>query len=60
MTVGALDDDLGHAIMRARHCDRLGAAVHGASYSWDNATDQFVGAISEALARRKAAQPVAA
>lgn len=53
MTVGALDDDLALAINRALRCDKLGAAVHGASYSWDNATDQFVGAIGEALARRK-------
>eukprot|EP01037_Dinobryon_pediforme_P004467 gene4467-4513_t len=56
MTVGALHDDLGEAIVRALRCDRLGAAVHGASYSWDRATDQFVGAISEALLRRKMAR----
>jgi len=60
MTVGALDDDLSVAIARALRCDRLGAAATGASYSWENATDQFVGAISEALARRKAAELVAA
>jgi len=60
MTVGALDEDLGRAIERALGCDRLGAATHGASYSWDNATDQFVAAISEALARRKMAEPIAA
>jgi len=56
MTVGALDHDLSLAIARALRCDRLGAAVYGASYSWDNATDQFIGAISEAFARRKARQ----
>ncbi len=60
MTVGALDENLGDAIAHALLCDRLGAAVHGAGFSWDRATDQFVGAISEALERRKAAEPVAA
>lgn len=59
MQVGALDADLSIAIARALRCDRMGAAVHGASYSWDRATDQFVGAISEALessrTRREAA-----
>ena len=60
MTVGALDDNLTVAIARALRCDRLGAAAIGASYSWENATDQFVGAISEALVRRKAAELVAA
>jgi len=58
--VGALDEDLEQAIARALHCDRPGAAGHGASYSWDNATDQFVGAISDALARRKMPDRVAA
>lgn len=60
MTVGVLDDNLALAIARALQCDRLGAATAGASYSWDNATDQFVGAISEALARRTAVERVAA
>ena len=60
MTVGAVDCDLALAIGRALRCDRLGAAAYGSSYSWDNATDQFVGAISEALSRRKADALVAA
>ncbi len=59
MTVGALDHDLGQAIARALRCDKLGAAVYGASYSWDRATDQFVGAISEALQRRKTNELIA-
>jgi glycosyltransferase involved in cell wall biosynthesis len=49
MKVGALDTDLGVAIARALRCDRLGAAAYGAGYSWARATDQFVGAISDAL-----------
>jgi hypothetical protein len=60
MTVGALDADLARAITRALRCDRLGAAVYGASYSWDRATDQFVGAIGEALARRTSPELVPA
>jgi len=60
MQVGALDDDLGLAIMRALRSDRRGAAVYGASYSWDRATDQFVAAISEALERRRVREPIAA
>ncbi len=52
MRVGALHDNLALAIGRALQCDRTGAAIYGASYSWDRATDQFVDAISEALERR--------
>jgi glycosyltransferase involved in cell wall biosynthesis len=48
MRVGALRDNLDHAIADALRCDRLGAAVHGASYSWDRATDQFLTALTEA------------
>jgi glycosyltransferase involved in cell wall biosynthesis len=58
--VGALENDLALAITRALHCHRSAAASHGASYSWDNATDQFVGAISEALSRRNATEPAPA
>jgi glycosyltransferase involved in cell wall biosynthesis len=52
MRVGALHEDLPRAIAEALRCDKLGAAVHGASYSWDNATDQFVTALSEAMERK--------
>lgn len=54
MRVGALDDNLSHAIARALHCDPLGAAVYGASYSWDRATDQFLSAIGEAAEQQRA------
>ncbi|WP_225206373.1 glycosyltransferase family 4 protein [Novosphingobium huizhouense] len=52
MQIGALDDDLGLAIAKALRCDRLGAAVHGASYNWDRATDQFLAALTAAASRR--------
>ena len=54
-TVGALDEDLGLAIRKALRCDPLGAAILGASYSWDRATDQFLSAID--TARRGIATP---
>lgn len=47
-TIGALDEDLAVAIRKALKLDPLAAAVIGASYSWDRATDQFVTALSEA------------
>jgi glycosyltransferase involved in cell wall biosynthesis len=50
MQVGALDEELSIAIGKALRCDRMGAAVNGARYSWDRATDQFVTALSESAA----------
>lgn len=47
MKIGALDEDLARAIQKALRCDKLGAAVHGASFNWDRATDQFIEAVSE-------------
>lgn len=47
-TIGALHEDLGHAIHRALRLDPLAAAVYGASFSWDRATDQFVAALCDA------------
>ncbi len=49
MQIGALDEDLGLAISKVLRCDRLGAAVHGASFNWDRATDQFIEAVGEAV-----------
>lgn len=49
MQIGALDEDLGLAIAKALRCDRLGAAVHGALFNWERATDQFVAAVGEAV-----------
>jgi glycosyltransferase involved in cell wall biosynthesis len=48
MTIGVLDKDLSWAIRRALRLDSLGAAIYGASYSWDKATDQFIAALEEA------------
>lgn len=53
MQVGALNDDLARAITEALRCDRMGAAVFGASYSWDRATDQFLAALGEAASSRR-------
>lgn len=56
-TVGALDEDLGLAIRKALRCDPLGAAVLGASYSWERATDEFVAALADAVTARRLPQP---
>ncbi|MFN4221351.1 MULTISPECIES: glycosyltransferase family 1 protein [Novosphingobium] len=57
MTVGALDEDLSIAIAKALQCDRLGAAVQGARYNWDRATDQFLAAVTEAVEPARAPEP---
>ena len=49
MTVGALAPDLAEAIGRALTLDRMGAAVYGAGFGWDRATDQFEAALTEAV-----------
>ncbi len=51
-TVGALDEDLAIAIQRARRLDPLAAAVYGASFSWDRATDQFVNTLAQVASAR--------
>lgn len=53
MRVGVLDHDLSRAITGALSCDRMGAAVHGASYSWSSATDQFIAALGSVVAERE-------
>jgi len=55
MTVGALDEDLGLAIRKALRLDPLGAAIHGASFSWERSTDQFLDAVSGAADCREPA-----
>ncbi|MFM7349182.1 MAG: glycosyltransferase family 4 protein [Erythrobacter sp.] len=40
--VGAMSEDLARAIDAARYCDRAACAAHGASYSWESATRQFL------------------
>ncbi|NLR72344.1 glycosyltransferase family 1 protein [Novosphingobium sp. ERN07] len=57
MRIGALDDDLALAIQKALRCDRIGAAVQGARYNWDRATDEFLAAVSEAVQPVREAEP---
>jgi glycosyltransferase involved in cell wall biosynthesis len=40
--VGAMSEDLTRAIDAARYCDRAACAAHGASFSWEAATRQFL------------------
>ena len=47
-TVGALDEDLARAVQRALTFDRAAAAVYGARFGWDRATDQFLAALTRA------------
>ena len=51
--VGALDEDIAEAIREALACDRSAAAAHGGSFSWECATDQFLGALSSAASARR-------
>ncbi len=49
--VAALDRDLAAAIRDALLLDRASAAAYGARFSWESATDQFLGAIRGAVGR---------
>lgn len=44
--VGAVDEVLDTAIIRALDCDRRAIAAFGASFTWDNAADQFLDALN--------------
>lgn len=55
-TFAALDEDLGLAIRKALRLDRTAAAVFGARFTWERATDQFVAAL-EGAAGDKAQMP---
>jgi len=48
-TIAALHDNLAEAIGRALRLDRRAAAVFGARFTWERATDQFLAAITQAL-----------
>lgn len=52
-TIGALDGDLDVAIGKALRLDRVAAAVYGARYTWESATDQFISAISRGMKPRQ-------
>ena len=47
--VGAVDESLETAIARAIVSDRSAAASFGASFTWDNATGQFIAALESAI-----------
>jgi len=47
--VGAVSDDLEQAIASALMLDRNAASQYGKSYSWERATDQFIGNIRSAF-----------
>ena len=55
--IGGVDKDLGAAIAGALAADRKAAAAHGATYSWERATDQFLTALGSAVAPARSAQP---
>ena len=55
---GAVNADLGEAIRSALRVDRADAAALGARFSWEAATDQFLGAVEAAL--EVSAHPIAA
>lgn len=49
--IGAVDEDLGRAIIAAQSCDPTAAATFGAGFDWEQSTDQFVEVLREASAR---------
>lgn len=58
-TVGVLDEDLEQAVARALRLDRIAAAVFGARFGWEAATDQFLAAL-EGVYQPDAASPAVA
>jgi len=46
--VGAVDDDLAAAMVRALHARRSECAAYGARFSWDRSCDQFLAALAAA------------
>jgi glycosyltransferase involved in cell wall biosynthesis len=57
--VAALDEDLGAAVARALTLSRADATALGASYSWENATNQFLAAVRHGLGQEAVAAQVA-
>jgi len=53
-TFAALDADLAGAVHKALRLDRKAAAIYGARFTWERATDQFLAALESALAGRPA------
>jgi glycosyltransferase involved in cell wall biosynthesis len=58
-TIGVLDEDLRLAIDRALQLDRVAAAVYGARFSWEAATDQFLAALAGAVEQPDTAPGIA-
>lgn len=56
-TFAALDEDLSIAIGKALRLDRKAAAVYGARFTWERATDQFLAAIEAVAVSRTARVP---
>jgi glycosyltransferase involved in cell wall biosynthesis len=50
-TAAAIDENLSLAVDKALRLDRTAAAIFGARYTWENATDQFMAAIQSATRR---------
>ena len=59
-TFAALDADLDVAILKALRLDRMAAAIYGARFTWEKATDQFLAALDRAVAEHLAEKLVAA
>lgn len=55
--IGGVDEDLRAAIASALAADRKAAAAHGAMYSWERATDQFLEALGSVVAPAMSCQP---
>lgn len=51
--VGGLDEDLSNAVAKALKADREACAAHGAEFSWERATDQFLEALGGAVAPQR-------
>lgn len=51
--LGALDEDLAHAISNAAKMDRKVVAQYGASFDWNYSTDQFLGVLQDVMRTSK-------
>ena len=56
-TFAALDTNIAAAIDKAGRLDRVAAAVYGARFTWEKATDQFVSALVNAACQQRALEP---
>lgn len=56
-TIAALDPCLPSAIHRALRLDRAAAAIYGARFTWERATDQFLAALELGLRPEPRSRP---